>query len=315
MRNIDAEAVAATGFAPAIAAIREAVVDFDPEDDIPRSIVGLEHGEMILMPSELGAYTAVKVVTRTPDNAGCGIPTIQGSVLLADRTTHRQLAHIDGAAATSLRTPALSLAGVAGFAAARFPAGVRLAVAGAGAQALPHVRAAQAVVPVLRVVFGVRTAGRAAELIATLAAEGIEAAEAVIGEGFDAAVAESDLVITATAASQPVLAAAAVREDALVVAMGSHSASERELPGALLGRAHVIVESLGNARREGGDVVMAIEEGHLTWDDVHTLREVVTGGEGAFAAGRPVVFKTSGMSWEDVAVAAAIYEADAERAG
>ncbi|WP_291794442.1 ornithine cyclodeaminase family protein [Brevibacterium sp.] len=316
MLDIGAEEVAgALGFAEAIAAIRDAVAGFDPEEDVPRTIVELSGGEMILMPSELGDYAAVKVVTRTPGNSARGLPTIQGSVLLTDRTTHTQLARIDGAAATNLRTPALSLAGVSGFVPARFPDGVRLCVIGAGAQALPHVRAAQAVAPVRSVVFGVRTAGRAQELTRTLTEGGVPATEAVLGEDLDAALADVDLIITATSASEPLFADSAVRADALVVAMGSHSPSERELPGALLGRSHVIVETFANARREAGDVILAIEEGHLGWEQVHTLREVVTEGEAALSDDRPVVFKTSGMSWEDVAVAGAIYEAVVQSGG
>lgn len=310
MLTITAEEMhSALDYAGAIDALRSAVADFDPADDPVRISSPLTHGEYLLMPSEIGDYIGIKVITVTPENPASGKPLVQGSVLLSARADHTPLAHLDGAALTALRTPAVSLAGVAGVLRSRFPDGIRLTVVGAGVQALPHVRAAQAILPVTSVTFGVRTSGRADELITALESEGIPASEAIIGGDLDAAVIESDLIITATPSAEPVIADTAVPAGAVVVAMGSHNPQARELPGALLGRAHVIVESRHSAEAECGDVILAVAEGALKWDDVHTFRDIVMGGEAELSADRPVVFKTSGMSWEDIAVAGAVYDA------
>lgn len=69
--------------------------------------------------------------------------------------------------------------------------------------------------------------------------------------------------------------------------------------------AQVIVEDVGAARREAGDVAIAVEKGALAWDDVVTMAEVVR-GEVALDPARRVGFKTVGMSWEDLAVARVI---------
>jgi ornithine cyclodeaminase/alanine dehydrogenase-like protein (mu-crystallin family) len=52
-------------------------------------------------------------------------------------------------------------------------------------------------------------------------------------------------------------------------------------------------------------VVLAIAEGALTPDDLVPMRDVLTGAV-AVPADRPLVFKSVGMSWEDLVVAAEI---------
>lgn len=311
MKIISAADVASTlDHAGAIDALRAALRGgFDPAGDATRLSAPLSRGEFLFMPSELGKYAGVKVLTVTPDNPSEGNPRIQGSALLLDSHTHATLALVDGVALTNLRTPAVSLAGVADVLERRHPAGVHLVVVGGGIQGLLHVRAALAVVPVLSATVIVRGEGRGASFLAGCAELGVPAAEAVGGTAeAQAAFRNAGLVVTATSASEPVLADEDIADTAVVVAMGSHSPGARELPATLLGRSTVVVESRHTALDEAGDVVLAIADGALTLDDCRTFREVVrTAGEG-IPDDRPLVFKTTGMSWEDLVVASAVYE-------
>ena len=75
---------------------------FDPESDPPRRFVGLERGELIMMPSELGGHLAVKLVTVGGD------PRVQGVVVVFDSATLAPVALIDGIALTNVRTAAVS---------------------------------------------------------------------------------------------------------------------------------------------------------------------------------------------------------------
>ena len=54
-----------------------------------------------------------------------------------------------------------------------------------------------------------------------------------------------------------------------------------------------------------GDVVLAIAEGTLTADDLVPVREVVTRALPP-PPERPLVFKSVGMSWQDLVVAEAV---------
>ena len=61
------------------------------------------------------------------------------------------------------------------------------------------------------------------------------------------------------------------------------------------------------ALREAGDVILAISDGALNAGDLIPMAEVVNGG--ALSGDRPVVFKSTGMSWEDLVIAEAIVDA------
>jgi len=115
----------------------------------------------------------------------------------------------------------------------------------------------------------------------------------------------ADVVVCATSARFPVFDSALLRDDVVVVAVGSHEADARELDAPLLGLATVVVEDITTALREAGDVVLAIAEGALEPADLVPMRDVVTGAV-AVSGDRPLVFKSVGMTWQDLVVAAAV---------
>jgi ornithine cyclodeaminase/alanine dehydrogenase-like protein (mu-crystallin family) len=297
VRFLDADAVTALGPAGAVRAITDALRGgLDPAADPPRSAVGLSHGQFLLMPSEAGAAAGVKVVTVAPDNPARGLPRIQAAYLLFDRETLTLRAVLDGTALTTLRTPAVSVAAVL----ARLPdRPLRIAVVGAGPQAVGHTATLAAVRPLADVTHLVRDPSRT-----SLAAVQLGSAQS------DAALRVADVVVCATSARSPLFDSALLREDVVVVAVGSHEPDARELDAPLLGRATVVVEDAATALREAGDVVMATADGTLTADDLVPMRDVVTGAATP-PTDRPLVFKSVGMSWQDLVVAEAVVRAAA----
>ena len=292
MRFLDADAVAALGPAAAVRAVTDALRgEVDPAADPPRVSVGLTRGQFLLMPSEAPAAAGVKVVTVAPDNPASGLPRIQAVYLLFDRETLALRAVLDGTALTTLRTPAVSVAAVLERLADR---PLRVAVVGAGPQATGHVATLAAVRPLEDVTYLVRDPSRS-----PLDAVGLGSPRA------DEALRAADVVVCATSARSPVFDSALLRDDAVVVAVGSHEPDARELDTALLGRATVVVEDVATALREAGDVVLAIAEGTLDADDLVPVRDVLTSAV-AVPADRPLVFKSVGMSWQDLVVAAAV---------
>ena len=200
---------------------------------------------------------------------------------------------------TNLRTPAVSIAAVAP-AFDRFAAGVEVVVFGAGPQAVGHVTALRdSPLPDLgRLTHVVRTPQRVpADLDGDiLAADAPEVAERLAAAG---------VVVCATTSRTPLFSADAVRTGAVVIAVGSHEPTARELPGQLLAGADVIVEDVPTALREAGDVILAIDEGHLAATALIPMTAVVRGGH-VLDHGRTVVFKGSGMAWQDLVAAEAI---------
>ncbi|MGH3704957.1 MAG: ornithine cyclodeaminase family protein [Agromyces sp.] len=267
---------------------------FDPDADPPRSIVDVRHGQLLLMPSDLGAHTGQKLATVAPANPSRGLERIQAIYVVLDAETLAPVALLDGTELTSLRTPAVSAA-VADVVAA--PDASSLVVFGTGPQGVRHVEAMRAIRPIDRVRFIGRDGSKAEHAVALVAASGLDAA---VGTAAD--VAGADLVVCATTAREPLFDAALVRDRAVVVAVGSHERGARELPGELLGRADVIVESQRVALAEAGDVILAVAEGHLSPAALIPMARLF-GGAGAEASARPVVIKTCGMGWQDLAVA------------
>jgi ornithine cyclodeaminase/alanine dehydrogenase-like protein (mu-crystallin family) len=299
---LDAAAVfAAVSPRQAVEAIAAALRDgLDPSADMPRQSVALAHGQLLLMPATSGSAAGVKLVTVAPDNAARGLPTIQGAYALFDHVTLRPVAIIDGSALTTLRTPAVSIAAVRSALDAREVTPLRVVVFGAGPQGVGHVRT-------LRSVYGERVG---AVTYAVRAPDRVDRSElgddevvsvAAVGD----ALRRADIVVFATTSRTPVLAAEEVRAGAVVIAVGTHEPDARELDGALLSAAQVVVEDVGTALREAGDVVLAIAEGALSPTDLISMRDVVT-GQRTLEQDRTVVFKSTGMSWEDLVVAQAV---------
>ena len=290
--------------ADAVNALSSALVaGFDPADDLSRVVNPIDKGQLLLMPSEVGTGIGIKVMTLGRDNPERGLPVIQGSYLMFDGDTLAPTAVLDGAALTTLRTPAVSVAGIRP-ALERFDGPLRLVVSGTGPQGTSHVDTLADVVsePFADVTFVSRTPENVGDDVISRGS--------VVAAGspeLDAVLTRADVVVCATPAEEPLFSADAVRSDVVVIAMGSHSPGAREVPGALMARAQVVVEDVETALREAGDVVLAIADGDLSRDDLLLMKDVVR-GDAELDPSRPLVFKTVGMPWQDLAVAQVVLE-------
>ncbi|MEO8888575.1 MAG: ornithine cyclodeaminase family protein [Jatrophihabitantaceae bacterium] len=292
MRFLDADAVGALGPTAAVAAITDALsTGFDPATDPPRIAVELSHGQFLLMPSQTSAAAGVKVVTIAPGNPAHALPRIQAVYLLFDQTTLTLRAAIDGTALTALRTPAVSVAAVLPVLPDR---PLRVAVVGAGPQARGHVATLAAFRRLAQITYLVRDPSRTP--LDAVALGSAPAGEALRG---------ADVVVCATSARTPLFDSSVLSDDVIVIAVGSHEPDARELDAQLLRRATVIVEDIATAMREAGDVVLAVAQGAVAADDLFTMRNVVT-RVAIPPADRPLVFKSVGMSWQDLVVAEAL---------
>jgi len=281
------------GARAAVEALRSALRDgLDPEADPARSVVPVSHGQLLLMPAEWGRYAGVKIATVAPDNPAAGRPRIQGTYLLLDAATLSPLTTLDGPALTAVRTAAVSALAVDVLAPA---AASKLVVFGTGPQARSHIAAIRAVRPVSSVVVVGRSASPA------FASE----VDGRVGTAAD--VASADVVVCATTARTPLFDGTLLPADATVVAVGSHEPDAREVDDAVVGGSTVVVEARSAALREAGEAVQAVASGVLAPSTLVGLADVVRGTV-AVEPGRPVLFKSVGMAWEDLVVAASSWE-------
>ncbi|HYQ70183.1 ornithine cyclodeaminase family protein [Actinophytocola sp.] len=280
----------------AVEALRTALRDgLDPEADWARSRVPMKHGELRLMPAEWGRYAGMKVVSVAPDNPARGLPRVQGTYLLLDAETLGPLAVLDGAELTTLRTAAVSALAVDALAVAD---AARLVVFGTGPQARSHITAVRAVRPLTEVTVVGRTPDRALAFVSTVD-------DVRVGAPSD--VARADVVVCATTSREPLFDGGLLPSRVTVVAVGSHEHSAAEVDFATVCGSTVVVEARSAALREAGDITQPVAAGAF---DPSTLVELVGLVRGSVRVDpdRPRLFKSVGMGWEDLVIAASGWE-------
>jgi alanine dehydrogenase len=249
-----------------------------------------------LSPSE-GVF-AVKLNGNFPGNpASNGLPTIQGFVVVVDVSTGEPLAILESGVVTRLRTAAASAVAIRHLATAEADT---LTIVGCGLQAFEHVRCADHVRSLRRVMAFDTRMGAAETLVDRIHAElGLAA---VVGSDLVEACAHSQVIITCTTSRTPVLANAAVPAGALVVAVGADNPHKQELDPALLANALVVTDDTAQCA-EIGDLHHAVEAGVMTREQVHAeLGQIVAGvRRGRTDMDERMVFDSTGTPIQDAA--------------
>ena len=241
----------------------------------PRMVLPLAAGgTLLLMPAVSPALSITKLVTVHPANRERGWATIQGEVVVLNSATGERLLLLDGPTVTARRTAAVSLLAVQLLATRPLQ---KILIVGAGAQAVAHGEALQALHPQARQHFHSRR-----EPLAELAAR------------------DWDLVIAATSSTVPVLPPAVIEalgEGTLVIGVGAFRHDMVELPPALIAAAQVFVDDPAGAQAEAGDLLAAGLSAPQT-----SLEDLVMGFTPA-DDGRTRVFKSVGCARWDLAAA------------
>jgi thiomorpholine-carboxylate dehydrogenase len=261
-----------------------------------RTVLAIEEGRRYLgmMPAVVGDVMGLKFVTFYPANAGTGVPTHNATILLYRTDTGEPLAAMDGRLITEMRTAAVSAAATKYLAA---PQSRVLALLGSGVQARSHLQALACV----RDFSEIRVWSRTAEHARRFASEhGIVAVDSA-----EAAVRGADVVVTATAAHEPILRGVWLKPGAHVNAVGSSQPQWRELDDDAMAGV-LVVDSREAAAKEAGDVILAGAQIYAEAGEI-------------FAGIKPplpsatTVFKSLGLACEDVAAAQLVMDARRRR--
>jgi alanine dehydrogenase len=250
-------------------------------------------------------YFAVKTNANFPENPQrFGLPTIRGTVVLADAETGEPLAMMDSASVTALRT------GAATAVAAKFlarPASRTATIVGCGAQGEIQLAAIAAVLPLERVWVLDADPARAQRLATRAQTDlGIHVTAAT---DLHTTLQDSDVCVTCT----PSRRALVVREDVplgtFVAAVGADNRGKQELEPALVAASTLVVDVLEQCA-EIGELQHALAAGLMTREGVHAeLAEVVAGRRpGRTRDDEITVFDSSGTALQDVAAAIVVYE-------
>ena len=250
-------------------------------------------------------FIVAKMNVNIPGNpARRGLPTIQGVIVLCDADTGCPLAVMDSIVVTTRRTAAATA--VAARYLAREDADA-LTVYGCGEQGFAQVHALSRVRPVRRVYLFDLEHDRSEALARRVTSE--------LGIGAEAtrdpvrALASSQLCVTCTTATAPILHRADVRPGTFIAAVGADNPHKQEIDPSLFANATVVVDLL-NSCAANGDLHHAINAGLMTRNDVHAeLADLVTGrAVGRTSADEITIFDSTGTAIQDVAAAVFVYE-------
>ncbi len=242
---------------------------------------------------------ALKISPGYFDNPKLGLPSTSGlMILFAARTGQVEAVLLDNGYLTDVRTAA------AGAVAARHlarPDATRAAILGTGMQARLQLRALALVRPLERAAIWGRNAARAEALAAEMARElGIE----VRARDAEEAVADADIVVTTTPATEPVLRAAWLRPGQHVTAMGSDQPNKNEVEPAALARADLYVPDRLAQTRVLGELRAALAAGAVAEADHPELGEIVAGrAPGRTDAAQITLADLTGTGVQDTAIA------------
>lgn len=259
-----------------------------------------DNGELLLMPAWGESGMGVKLVAMRPDNPERGLPLIQGVFVMFASEDSRPIGLIDGAALTALRTAAVS--GLATRYLSRGDAS-RLVLIGTGRQARSHLDAMLAVRQFDSVsVVNPMNPEEAEEFVLLARSRGVDAKL-----GSPESVRDADVVCTCTSSLQPVFEGDLLPEGCHVTAMGAYRPDMRELDARTLIRGSVFVESREAAMMEAGDLIIASSEGWSGDLIAGDIEELAQGTAGRHEPGEITVFKSVGVAWQDLVVAAAAF--------
>lgn len=264
-------------------------------EELPGSAVfGIKAGDV---PSQ--ELLGLKAAGFWPANREAGGEAHQATILMVDPRTGRPLLLADGNAVTTARTAA---AGALGLRLLARAGSAQLCVFGTGVQARAHVDYALRALPSLARVRYVTSDGRLDLAFEALFSTRCDVALAggARTPAADAAVAESDVLITATPGKSQLFSADAVRAGTHINAVGADTQGKRELPPGVLERARVWADDLPQARRIG----------ELQWAGQMTAGELgdLLGADAARGEGDITVFDMTGIALQDLTVARMLYQ-------
>ena len=301
--------------------ILAALPDVDVVEEIARGFVAFSRGEVevppvgeLLFPEARGelhikygairgdAVFVVKIATGFFGNPERGLPPFGGCMLVLSQETGMVLSILlEEGELTNHRTAA------AGAVAARAlaPSAVSgIGICGSGVQARLQADYLRRVTDCRALTLWARDAQKGAAAVCDIATLGFEARLAGSVEEMAQA---SNLIVTTTAAHDPILLAEHVRPGTHVTAMGSDTPEKNELAAALLARASRVVADSRAQCLERGEIFQAVSAGAIEADTIVELGAIIAGTvEGRVDDDAITVADLTGVAVQDIAIAKAI---------
>ncbi|HCY87721.1 MAG TPA: hypothetical protein DHV36_21480 [Desulfobacteraceae bacterium] len=261
---------------------------------------------LLLMPCFSDRYFATKLVSVFPGAPEKGLPAVNGLMTLADNTSGKPLAVMDGAAVTAERTGAVG--GLGGLYLTP-PALQRAGILGAGVQGYSQVR----YLLLNRNITGLKIYDLFPEAAAKMADHFSETHPEItveVADSPDDLVASSELVIAATTSKTPLFSNdAGLVQGKIFISIGSYTPDMKEFPDAVIKTANRVYVDTPFAAKESGDICQPLAQGVVGKEKILPFSGLIdTTDKKGPEKGEAVFFKSVGMALFDLTVASTLYE-------
>ena len=269
-------------------------------------------GVLGMMPAYIKALgvMGIKVISIFPDNYKKGISSHQGQIVLFETETGQLLCSLDAGEITAIRTAAVS--GLMTQLLSRSNA-TQLALIGTGEQADTHLEAILSVRNIEKVTVW---STRREKMEAFAEKQSMKYNITIeLKNNIEEAVENADIICTLTPSRTPILKSEWVKKGTHINAVGSSTASARELDSALVAKSKVFIDNYEAAQNEAGDILIPIQEGVIT--EKHILGDISQllnqSCVGRVSKDDITLFKSVGIAIEDVASAFYIFKKSKKR--
>ena len=264
-----------------------------------------------LLPAWNDKIIAVKAFTYYPSNSPPH-DLLYSKVMIFDRPHGEPLALVDGTTCTFWRTGGVS--GLATRLLSREDSSTMLLL-GTGNLSTYMIHANASVRPLQKIMVwgnpdGLPPVADAQAVIDQVSAE-LPNVEFSVTSDLEAACGEADIIVSATASPDILVRGAWLKAGTHLDFIGNHHADKRECDTEVITRGKVYADSYVNAFKEAGEILVPIEEGVFTKDDVvGELPEMCSGKVPLRTNDQEItVFKAIGQAVTDLVAASLAYSA------
>ena len=239
----------------------------------------------------------IKLVSLFPGNSEQGLPSHMGLYVLFEAQNGKPIAVMNGNEVTAIRTAAASA--VATAALARTDSRV-LTILGTGEQAAAHLNA----ITKVRNLHEIRIWGRYSDRAQAQALAHTDDRATAIND-IDAAISGTDILCTVTSAVEPLVTSQQLSQGMHINAVGASHANAMEIAPEALASCSVFIDYEGSAREQAGEIIRAVEAGHVTGEVFRNEIGRVLSGD---LAGRQsdteiTLYKSLGVAAQDLVTA------------
>ncbi|KYC51549.1 MAG: Alanine dehydrogenase [Candidatus Methanofastidiosum methylothiophilum] len=259
------------------------------------------NSNVLFMPSSFLDYSGVKIVSLCENNPSIGLPYTRGIFVLTSLKDGKPLCVMDGTYLTYLRTATTSLL-ASKYLSNKNPNS--LGIIGTGKIGTMSIEAHLSYYEI-DIIYAFDKLEKSLDTFIQKFGED-NSIQIISCKDGNQVVSNSDIVITATTSTFPVFNSRSVNEGTHINGIGAYRKNMQEIPEGLIIRSKIFVDTLEGAISEPGDIVIPLENGLVSKEDITEISDVILKG---FSRKESDItfFKSVGFSLEDIVTAELAY--------